>query len=105
MNKTKLYFFFLLLIAALGIVCFQIPLGANIWNLATGNGYKIPESSSVFQFSPTQMNQGSGEWWIYGEDNQYFYYQDGSIFKKDQTLNCKGFDPINIETWCNDGRK
>ena len=45
------------------------PTLSNLWLLATGDGYSIPTGSSLFSFQPTLMNQGSGDWWIYGRDN------------------------------------
>jgi len=45
----------------------------NLWLIVTENYYKIPKESSIFTFEPTKMNEGSGGWWIYGEDNLNYY--------------------------------
>lgn len=35
--------------------------------------YIIPKESSIFMFEATKMNEGSGDWWLYGEDDNYYY--------------------------------
>ncbi|MCO1768413.1 hypothetical protein FA471_14770, partial [Pseudomonas aeruginosa] len=34
----------------------------------------IPEESSIFSFSPYEINQGSSSYWIYGEYGGNYYY-------------------------------
>ncbi len=52
------------------------------------------------------MNQGSGEWWVYGEDVNFFYYFTGEgetsyqKIAKSEAAKCNAFDPLNYETWC-----
>lgn len=87
-------------VALIVLFLLSFPIGGNVWGLVTGRGYEIPESSSVFTFRPTLMNAGSGEWWAYGEDKKFYYYQDGTKFLKGDAINCSGFDPLLIETWC-----
>jgi len=72
----------------------------NLWYLLTENGYFIPQESNIFHFKVTKMNSGSGGWWIYGEDNKYYYasYQSGylKLQKGDESEN---FDKFNYYTW------
>lgn len=49
------------------------PIAQNLFLLATGQGYFIPSESSIWTFRATQMNQGSGEWWLRGEDGAHYY--------------------------------
>lgn len=101
MRKTQkhvLSVFVVLILLILLLVYF--PIGGNIWNVITSRGYVIPKGSSIFTFKPTLMNAGSGEWWVYGEDKKYYYYQDGSKFLKIKAINCIDFNALTIETWC-----
>jgi len=58
----------------------------------------IPTESSPCRFTPTVMNNGSGDWWIYGEDDENYYYFTGSAEKpyvampKVNALDCTGFN-------------
>lgn len=78
----------------------------NVWLLATGEGYVIPAESSVFTFEATAMNEGSGDWWLYGEDGNNFYrYTGGSphayvTYDKTRAGTCQGFDRHDVKTWC-----
>lgn len=42
----------------------------NCWMLLIEPNYIIPKESNIFQFDVNQMNEGSGDWWIYGQDNK-----------------------------------
>jgi len=100
-----------LLILVFVVVAGLIAVGhnglINGWNLATGRGFIIPQESTIFQFHATVMNEGSGEWWVYGEDSNFYYYFTGASsvpytkFSKQLALTCKSFDPSNHLTWCN----
>ena len=62
-------------------------------------------TSDVLWFNPTVMNEGSGDWWIYGEDHRYYYFiGDGrgryKMFPKERAQSCQGFDPTRSDTWC-----
>lgn len=78
----------------------------NGWSLLTGRGYVIPVESSIFEFRATVMNEGSGEWWTYGEDSNYYYHFTGDDavpyikFPKSLASACKSFEPSNHLTWC-----
>ena len=79
----------------------------NGWHIATGRGFIVPKESSIFQFHATVMNEGSGEWWVYGEDSNFYYYFTGDStmpyikYNKQMALTCKSFDRLNHLTWCN----
>jgi|GEM_PF-1028677 len=96
----------------LSIVCillitgFSTPLYSNLWGVLTGNGFTIPEESSVFTFRVTQMNEGSGEYWLYGMDKNYYYSQMRSDEKKtyikiskEKAKEIESFDKTNFKTW------
>ena len=72
----------------------------NLWYLLTENGYFIPQESSIFSFEATKMNLGSGGWWIYGEDNKYYYalYQSGYL-KLQKGNEPENFDKFDYHTW------
>lgn len=48
-------------------------LFSNLWSLLIDKEYFIPQESNIFEFESTKMNFGSGEWWLYGEDDEYYY--------------------------------
>jgi len=79
----------------------------NTWLLITEPTNVIPRESSVWRFTPTVMNTGSGDWWIYGKDAENYYYFTGfddqpyiAISKIDAT-GCAGFNSEDFRTWCN----
>jgi len=51
------------------LVTFTSVLG-NLFSILTENEYTIPKESSILTFEATKMNEGSGGWWLYGEDNK-----------------------------------
>lgn len=81
---------------------------SNAWSLLTARGFIIPRESSIATFRATALNQGSGEWWLYGEDARYFYHFTGeeqmpyTKIERSATLKCKDFDPLDHQTWCTD---
>lgn len=101
MRKIPKYIFATLLgLIGLFLVSLYFPVGDNLWSIVTGRGYEIPEGSSVFTFRPLLMNTGSGEWWIYGMDGEFYYYQDGTRFRRVRVEDCIDFNPTMVETWC-----
>lgn len=96
--------FYLILFAFILTFSFTSVFG-NIWLLLTENGYEIPKESSIFTFEATKMNDGSGGWWIYGEDNEKYYaLSTDSInsilfIDKLQSKKIENFDKFNYETW------
>ena len=79
----------------------------NVFSIITGRGYIIPTESTVFSFKTLQMNTGSGEWWIYGKDDKYYYTtldktSEKQYIKISKNIaeECEGFDETNYNTWC-----
>ncbi len=70
MKKRYIIFLFLAIVVIVGITT---PLFSNAWGVLTDKGYCIPKESSIFTFEATKMNEGSGDYWLYGEDSQYYY--------------------------------
>jgi hypothetical protein len=104
-------------IAVIGLVaCLALLYGplnyvvGNLLGLATDNVYLIPAESSVWSFQVSQMNSGSGDWWIYGEDAKNFYHYVGEpetdyiLFPKARVPQCAGFQPQDVSTWCTEYR-
>ena len=94
-----------LLLLGLAVVTVGSPLVTNTWFLLTEPAYVIPTESSVLTFTPTIMNPGSGDWWLYGEDADYYYHFSGLdpayvAVPKDEALRCEGFDAVDFGTWC-----
>src|SRR5262245_45637687 len=88
-------------------------VGANSWLLLTDGGrggYFIPKESSVFTFSATEMNSGSGGWWLRGEDRQNLYalVEDEPryvVFPKAAIARCHGFVEADPKSWCLEDRE
>jgi hypothetical protein len=87
-------------IALLAILLFT-ELLHNTARLIASRGYFIPQESSIFTFAPVLENDGSGEWWLYGEDHKNYYCSIVApyifIEKNNQ---CPAFDKLNYKTWC-----
>jgi len=108
-NKSKRKL--LVIIISLGLFSTGIftELLSNIWFELTGRGYFIPKESNMFIFKPTKWNDGSGEWWLYGEDGKYYYGLniDGDtkyIPKYYKTLRVdtnENFNKYDYNTWGN----
>lgn len=99
----------LLLLAPLCLVVLLATLSnclSNFWMILKDPNNIIPKESNIFQFEVNQMNEGSGDWWIYGQDNKnyYFFYGLESLpyitFSKNDARACSDFDKLNINTWC-----
>lgn len=92
------------IILCLLLVTFTSVLG-NLFSILTENEYMIPKESSIFTFEATKMNEGSGGWWLYGEDNKKYYaFSIDSINKiisidKSQSQKIKTFDKLDYRTW------
>lgn len=91
-------------IVVFGILGYLLsPALNNLWYLLidTQDVYKIPAGSSLFTFRPTEMNSGSGDWWIYGKDNRYYYFFEDDIkLSEQQAATCSGFVKTDLSTWC-----
>lgn len=102
------------MLAILTLVCvivisliWKTEIMPNAWGLLTGQGYIIPTESSIWNFKVYKMNEGSGEWWLYGEDDYNYYSMMKATSKEPYILiskskagNCDNFDKLNYETWC-----
>lgn len=72
--------------------------------------YMIPSESSLSKFKPTIYDkQGSGNNWIYAEDDKNYYYagsfaqniSSGYVFvSRDVESTCNGFKVHDFKTWC-----
>jgi hypothetical protein len=95
-------------LSAAAVVVVGTPVTGNLWGLVTGAGYAIPSESSIFTFRATVMNDGSGEWWMYGEDRRNFYGvpEKGAppagylVFPRGRVGECPGFSARDVTTWC-----
>lgn len=82
------------------------PVATNAWFVMTEPAYVIPRESSLWRFSATEMNEGSGDWWIYGKDDRNYYHFTGIeevpyiALNKVDAAACAGFDSTDISTWC-----
>lgn len=82
-----------------------LPVG-NLLSLLMEPAYVIPVESSLWSFTPTVMNSGSGDWWLYGEDSHFYYHFIGSddesyaVFPRSEVARCPGFNPHEVDTWC-----
>ena len=99
-NKTLLLIIIIVIIA----VMFLKDMLINVWYLNTEKSYFIPKESSVLTFKPTQMNDGSGDWWLYGEDRKNYYAlnienANPQYFKLEKGSETKNFDKFNYHTW------
>ena len=93
------------LLAGLMILGYTTPTLDNLWSLVTGAGFFIPAESSVFTFRVTQENDGSGEWWLYGEDGKHFFALHSEepvylVFPRGDLALCPAFVPLDQRTWC-----
>ena len=80
------------------------PVLSNAWMLLTERNNFIPAESSIWTFEPYEINQGSSNHWMYGEDRVNYYYFAYTpqmpyrlIAKRNR---CAGFDKRNVRTWC-----
>ncbi|QLB23642.1 hypothetical protein A6B44_00810 [Pasteurella skyensis] len=75
----------------------------NIWELLIEKSYFIPDESSIFTFKATKMNDGSGDWWLYGEDEVYYYAlnieNETPKYFKVKKNKLESFDPLRYSTW------
>ena len=88
------------------LIGFSTQLFSNLWGFLTGNGYFIPNQSSIFAFQATEMNKGSGDYWLYGEDKKNYYttlekdyIEPYALISKVNAKLIPNFDKTNYETW------
>jgi hypothetical protein len=105
-----------LLITSARFVLFQIiffifllktNVGYNFWSLLTRQGCFIPIESFILTFKEKIAYSGSGEWWIYGEDHNNYYYTGNGIApylyvvaQKSNEPTCLAFNKTDYTTWC-----
>lgn len=100
-NKLKI-FSSLFLVAILLLVFYFDNLMGNLYSVLIEKEYHIPDESSVFSFEATKMNEGSGDYWLYGEDENYFYAITENGYTKisrTQSEKIPHFDKLNNKTW------
>ncbi|WP_235204874.1 hypothetical protein [Pseudomonas syringae] len=85
-----------------------LVMGTNLFSnafmmLMDGNNF-IPKESSVFSFEPYGINQGSSNYWIYGEDGENYYYFSyeaaAPYILISKSNSCPKFDRQDHTTWC-----
>jgi hypothetical protein len=75
----------------------------NISSYVFDDYFFIPEQSNIFKFSQLKQNNGSGDYWTYGRDNNYYYSVDnkfGAPYIYTDGKDCPSFNQMNVETWC-----
>jgi hypothetical protein len=79
-------------------------LFSNAFMLLTDRSNFIPTESSILHFDPYSINQGSGNYWLYGKDKTFYYhflYDTETPYLFISTSNsCPDFDKNNFKTWC-----
>ena len=97
----------LLMAAALGLGL-TTPVFGNLFMLLMDRDNFIPAQSSVFTFEPYQVSQGSSNYWLYGEDEHYYYHftylADVPYLYIPRKNTCAGFDRADVRTWCSASR-
>jgi len=91
--------------AAATLAGLATPLAQNAWSVATGRGYFVPDESSWSAFRVTRENDGSGEWWLAGEDERHYFvlHPHDAVYlvvSREAAARCAGFDPCDAATWC-----
>jgi hypothetical protein len=91
-------------LAGVALVCL-LPFtvcSPNHLDLWMSRGWFVPAESDVWDFRPTSRNSGSGEWWMYGEDEANYYalhlHQPFYLILP-RSVAPTGFDPLDYVTW------
>ena len=86
------------------VLTWATPVFTNALMLLMDRMNFIPGESSIWTFKPYEINQGSSNYWLYGEDSHSYYHfayipnaPYRSISKSNQ---CAGFDKRDVRTWC-----
>lgn len=90
-------------IIALGMLI-MTPIVSNTRYLATNQEYFIPTESNIFSFHATMMNEWSGDWWLYGQDLNFYYALNQEdhhpkYYKIPKDHNIENFDQYDYKTW------
>jgi hypothetical protein len=82
MTMMKKRYIFLFWIACFFLSIKICPKGIdNTISLLLQNNFFIPKESSICTFIDTMDDTGSGEGWLYGEDDKYYYGMRLSVDK------------------------
>ncbi|NEQ24138.1 MAG: hypothetical protein F6K28_34450 [Microcoleus sp. SIO2G3] len=107
MNRKHKRYVASILAVAVVLALITTPTLGNLWSLVSDRHvFFIPQESSIFTFYVTEMNDGSGEWWVSGEDFRYFYAridEDGILyaaFPRSKVSQCPSFQLRRWTTWC-----
>ena len=100
----KLKIFLILFPVAIFLSLFYFDKNGNLYSMLIEKEYRIPDESSVFSFEATKMNEGSGDYWLYGEDDNYFYAitsteKGYSKINRIEAEKIPYFDKFNEKTW------
>jgi hypothetical protein len=106
MKKGCLFLITICIIIIMAVFTIE-PLGVATSNqiaLLHRNGYFIPKESTIYKFKETKSNTGSGEYWLYGEDDTFYFFlgkcgsKPYSFIKKTDTK-YSDFDKHDYTTW------
>ncbi|WP_243381705.1 hypothetical protein [Stenotrophomonas lactitubi] len=100
--------FMAVLVVGTMAICLATPLASNATMLLMDRSNFIPAQSSIFSFEPYVINNGSSNYWLYGQDRTYYYhftYQaDAPYLYIPRKNTCAGFDRADVRTWCSASR-
>jgi hypothetical protein len=97
-----------LLVVGTMAICLATPLASNATMLLMDRSNFIPAESSIFSFEPYVINDGSSNYWLYGQDRTYYYHftylADVPYLYIPRKNTCAGFDRADVRTWCSASR-
>ncbi|QKW58952.1 hypothetical protein HUT07_12090 [Stenotrophomonas sp. NA06056] len=100
--------FMALLVVGTMAICLATQLASNAAMLLMDRSNFIPAQSSIFFFEPSVINDGSSNYWLYGQDRTYYYhftYQaDAPYLYIPRNNTCVDFDRTDVRTWCSASR-
>lgn len=106
--RRMLGIFMALLVVGTMAICLATPLASNATMLLMDRSNFIPAQSSIFFFEPSVINDGSSNYWLYGQDRTYYYhftYQaDAPYLYIPRNNTCVDFDRTDVRTWCSASR-
>lgn len=106
--RRTLGIFATVLIVGTTAICLATPLASNAAMLLMDRSNFIPAQSSIFSFEPYVINEGSSNYWLYGQDRNYYYHftyrADAPYLYITRKNACAGFDRADVRTWCGAGR-
>ncbi|MDT9581148.1 hypothetical protein [Stenotrophomonas indicatrix] len=106
--RRTLGIFATVLIVGTTAICLTTPLASNAAMLLMDRSNFIPAQSSIFSFEPYVINEGSSNYWLYGQDRNYYYHftyrADAPYLYITRKNACAGFDRADVRTWCGAGR-